>query len=101
MDVELAEDLSGVEQVSILEDPSASQSAILRSQPRREWYSLLRVPGDERKVEDQWQPVSVDQEQEGQERLNGSLGDDVGVETVAELDRVDVVTVKFRLAMRT
>ena len=53
---------------------------------------LLDVPAEERKVKDKSQPVAVDEEQEGQEAVNGSLGDDVCVETVAKIDRVDVVT---------
>ena len=53
---------------------------------------LLRVPGEQRQVQDQSNPVSVDQEQESQDGVYGSLGNDVGVETVAEVNWVDVVT---------
>jgi hypothetical protein len=54
--------------------------------------SLLCVPGHERQIQDERHPVSVDQEQESQKSVYGGFGDDVGVETVAEIDRVDVVT---------
>jgi len=81
VDVELAEDLGGVEKVGVLED-------------------LLRVPGQEREVQDQRQPVAVDQEQESEESVNGGFGDDVGVEAVAEVDRVDVVTLQITVHNR-
>lgn len=64
-----------------------------RTQTRRE-HSLLNVPDKERQVENKSNPVAVDEEQDGQERVYSGLGDDVGVETVAEVDRVDVVTVR-------
>ena len=52
---------------------------------------LLDVPGDKRHVEYERQPVSVDKEEEGQETVDGDFGDDVGVEAVAEVNRVDVI----------
>lgn len=73
MDVQLPEDLGRVQQVSVVDD-------------------LLDVPGQERGVQDQWQPVSVDEEEERQKSVYGSFGDDVGVQAVAEVDGVDVVT---------
>lgn len=54
-------------------------------------YSLLRVPCQQRDVEQQGNPVSIDQEERGQESVEAGLGDDVHVEAVAEVDRVDVV----------
>lgn len=59
---------------------------------------LLDVPAEERQVENKRHPVSVDEEEEGQETVHSSLGDDVGVESVAEVNGVDVVTVNRRLA---
>ena len=53
---------------------------------------LLHIPGKEWQVEGQRQPIPVNQEQEGQETVHGGLRDDVSVEPVAEVDRVDVVT---------
>ena len=52
---------------------------------------LLDIPGKQRQVEDQGQPVAVNQEQEGEETVDGGFGNDVGVETVAEVDGVDVI----------
>jgi hypothetical protein len=54
---------------------------------------LLDVPAKERQVEDKRHPVSIDKEEECQETVYGSLWDDVGVESVAEVNRVNVVTV--------
>lgn len=60
--------------------------------------SLLDVPAEERQVEDERQPVSVDKEQEGQETVNSDFRDDICVEAVAEVNRVDVVTGKRKSA---
>ena len=54
---------------------------------------LLGVEGQERQVQDNSEPVAVNDEEEGKESVNGSLGNNVGVKTVAKVDRVDVVTV--------
>jgi len=76
VDVELAEDLGSVKKVGVVND-------------------LLDVPGKKRQVEDQGQPVAVDQEQEGEETMNSSFGDNVGVEAVAEVNGVDVVALQI------
>lgn len=57
-------------------------------------YILLGVEGQERQVEEDSEPVAIDDEQEGQEGVNGGFGDDVGVEAVAQVNRVYVVTAK-------
>ena len=70
----------------------------------RVFHLLLDVPPEERKVEDQREPVSVDEEQEREESMDGNFGDDVGVEAVAEIDGVDVVadlSAQHRLASGT
>jgi hypothetical protein len=54
---------------------------------------LLCVEGQERQVQEDSEPVAIDDEEEGQESVNGCFGDNVGVKTVAKVDRVDVVTV--------
>lgn len=74
--VELAEDLGGVEQMGVVDD-------------------LLDVPSEERQVENQRQPVTVDKEQEGEEAVDSGFGDNVGVKSVAEVDRVDVVALQI------
>lgn len=53
---------------------------------------LFCVPSQQRQVQDQRNPVPIDEEEEGKERMDGGFGDDVGVEAVAEVDGVDVVT---------
>ncbi len=57
---------------------------------------LLDVPREERGVEEQGHPVSIDEEQESQEAVDRGLGDNVRVEPVAEVDGVDVVAVAPR-----
>lgn len=72
--IELAENLGCVEQVLVLE-------------------YLLSVPGEEGKVENQRDPVAVDQEERRQQRVDRGLGNNVRVEAVAEVDGVDVIAV--------
>lgn len=74
--IQLSEDLSRIKQVLIL-------------------HNLLSVPGKQWQVKDQGDPVPVDKEQDGQESVNGGFGDDVSVEAVAEVDRVDVVAIEI------
>lgn len=78
VNVKLAENLSGVQEVGVVND-------------------LLDVPGNKGHVEDERQPVTVDKEKEGQETVNGDFGDDVGVKAVAEVNRVDVIA--FEIAV--
>jgi hypothetical protein len=102
--VELPEDLRGIEQVLVLEDPVIElvfarpycQSRYSRAGTRG-MYVLLRVPGQEGQVKDKRHPVAVDQEQDGQESVDTGLGDDVHVQAVAEIDRVDVVAFQVRV----
>ena len=44
---------------------------------------LLGVKGQQRQIQNQGDPVSVDQEQCRQESVNGGFGDDVRVQAVA------------------
>lgn len=74
--IQLAEDLGGIQEMSVVNN-------------------LLDVVAQERQVEDKRQPVSVDQEHESEESMDGGFGNDVGVEAVAEVDRVDVVTLEI------
>lgn len=66
---------------------------------RFEGSSLLNVVAEERKVENKGNPVPVDQEQKGQEAMDGSFGNDVGVQTVAKIDGVDVVAVDKQVSL--
>lgn len=74
--IQLAEDLSRIQEVLVV-------------------VNLLSVEGQERQVQDDSEPVAVNDEEECKESVNGSLGDNVGVKTVAKVDRVDVVTLKI------
>lgn len=55
---------------------------------------LLCVPSCQRQVQDKGDPITIDQEHECKESLDGGFGDDVGVEAVAKVDWVDVVTMR-------
>jgi hypothetical protein len=88
MNVQLPEDLCCIEQVVLLENPA---SVSLSSFRPRYSHVLLSIPRQEGQIQDERDPVPVDEEQEGQESVNGGLGDDVGVQAVAEVDGVDVV----------
>lgn len=63
-----------------------------------EGSSLLNVVSKQGQVKNKGNPVSVDQEQKGQEAMDGGFGQDVGVEAVAEVDGVDVVAAKSRVS---
>ena len=54
-------------------------------------HTLFDIPPQKRQIQDQRQPVSIDKEQECKEAMYSSLRNDVGVKTIAEVDRVDVV----------
>ena len=94
VNIEFAENFSGVEKVLALKDPAGSHMSIRC--PRAAFacsfeHVLLPVVGGKWQIENESQPVSIDQEEEGQEGVNSSFGDDIGIQTVAEIDRVDVV----------
>lgn len=65
----------------------------IRADPFEEVDVLLYIEGQKWQVQHQREPVPVDKEEEGQEAMDGSFWDDVGVETVAEIDRIDVITI--------
>lgn len=67
-------------------------SVSLRTLSEKFMNILLDVPAKKRQVENKRHPVSVDEEEEGQETMHSSLGDNVGVESVAEINGVNVVT---------
>jgi hypothetical protein len=52
---------------------------------------LLGVEQHEGQVQHNGEPVSINHEEEGQERVDSGFGDDVGVKAVAKVDGVDVV----------
>jgi hypothetical protein len=62
-----------------------------RARPPLNLHILLSIPCQQGQVQDERHPVSVDQEQDSQESMYSSFRDDVGVEAVTKIDRVDVV----------
>jgi hypothetical protein len=102
VDIELSENLGGIKQVGVVNN---SSSKLVSKNPFHaaaiiwlEGRSLLNVVSKQGQVENKGNPVSVDQEQKGQEAMNGGFGQDVGVEAVAEVDGVDVVATKSRVS---
>lgn len=100
MDIQFSENLSGIEQMLIVKNSRLKKETHLVSPGRtsetlEKLDLLLCVESQEGQVQQQRQPVSIDQKEERQECVNGSFGDDVGVESVAEIDRVDIVTVLY------
>jgi hypothetical protein len=90
MNIELPEDFRCVQEMLVLKDPtqvSVSSSVVKPSV----LHILLAVPCQQWQVQNERDPVSIDKEKEGKESVYGSFRDDVGVETIAEVDRVDVV----------
>lgn len=58
---------------------------------------LVRIPSEERQIQDQRYPVAIDKEQEGEESMDGGFGNDVLVEVLAKVDGVCVVA--FQIAV--
>ena len=61
-------------------------------------HVLLSVPRQERQVQEQCDPVSVDNEEEGEEGMDGGFGHNVGVKAVAKIDGVNIVAGAKKLA---
>jgi hypothetical protein len=55
-------------------------------------HILFAVPGQQWQVQNQRDPVAVDEEKERQDGVDSGFGDDVRVEAVAKIDGVDIVT---------
>jgi hypothetical protein len=62
---------------------------------------LLGIERQQRQVQENSEPVSVDHEEEGKESVDTSFGNNVGIETVAEIDRVDVIAAAAQISKRT
>lgn len=52
---------------------------------------LLAIPGQQRQIQDERNPIPINQEEEGQESVYSGFGDDVGVQAVTEVDGVNVI----------
>lgn len=74
--IELAEDLGRVKKVLVVID-------------------LLGIESQQWQVQNDCKPVAVDHEEEGKEGVDTSFGDNVGVESVAQIDRVDIVALEI------
>lgn len=63
--------------------------------------SLLCIECQQGQIQEQGDPVSVDQEQERQEGMYGGFGNDVGIQTIAQVDRIDIITGNHWLVLFT
>ena len=110
MHVQLAEDLGRVEEVLVFEDPVRKRhrqhADLISTTPLMVIHQknilfvlslawrfniLLPIPRRERDIQQQWQPIPINQEQGGEECVDAGFGNDVHVEAIAKVDGVDVV----------
>jgi hypothetical protein len=54
---------------------------------------LFNVKSQKRQVKQKCHPIPIDKEQESQKAMNRSFRDNVRIETVAKIDRVNVITI--------
>jgi hypothetical protein len=95
VDVQLSEYLGGIQKMLVVEDPKWQVSNMcLDQRPEVGCNSLLSVEGKERQVQNDSQPIPVNHEEESQDSVNSGFRDDVGIQAVAEINRVDVITVQ-------
>ena len=60
----------------------------------QQWDVLLCIECQKRQIQDDSKPVAVNDEKEGEEGVDSGFGDDVGIKAVAQVDRVNVVTMR-------
>jgi len=78
VDVEFSEDLSGIQKMCVVND-------------------LLDIECHKWQIEDERNPVPVDEEQDSQEPMNRRFRNNVRVQTVAKVDRIDIVTLEITI----
>jgi hypothetical protein len=54
---------------------------------------LFNVKSQKRQVKQKRHPIPIDKEQESQKAMNRSFRDNVRIEAVAKIDRVNVITI--------
>ena len=73
---------------------------LMKSAANRCSRILLDIECQEGQIENQRHPVTIDQKQECQKAMDRCFRDDVGIETVAKIDWINVIAadslVKFR-----
>ncbi len=83
MDVEFSEDLGGIQQVGVVHNPARLLATRIVPSPELRGQGdplaarsdvLLDVPDQQGRFSTQGQPVAVDEEQEGQESVDGGFG---------------------------
>lgn len=87
---------SGAESKRGKSPPSASHPAFSPPQPLQD-NILLCIESHERQIQQERNPVSIDQKQRRQESMYRRLGEDIRIQPVAKINRVDVVA--FQIAV--
>lgn len=94
--IELAEDLGRIQEVLVLIDPESRLDCHHLYQTSKEQSragnALLCIERQHRQVQNDRDPVAVNYKQEGQESVHRGFGNNVGVETVAKINGINVVT---------
>jgi len=81
VNIQLAENLSSIQEMLVV-------------------HNLLNIPRDERQVEQERYPITIDQEEEGQEAMYGRFRDDIRVEPIAEVDGINIITLQIAVHNR-
>ena len=77
---------------------TSSVHADFRSLDRARGNALLGIESQQWQVQEDCKPVAVDHEEEGKEGVDTGFGDNVGVESVAQVDGVDVVAATGKIS---
>lgn len=79
---------------------ASSVHADFRSLDRARGNALLGIESQQWQVQNDCKPVAVDHKEEGKEGVDTSFGDNVGVESVAQIDRVDIVAATGKISKK-
>lgn len=91
MNIQLPEDFCCIKQVVFLEYPVICQHIPPCHIPCV--HVLLSIPCQKGQIQDERNPVPINEEEESQKSVDSGFGNDISVEAVAEVDGIDVITV--------
>ena len=101
VDIQFPEDLGCVKEMRIVHNPlklgqhwKYERSPTLAETRSRYGDILLDVKCYQRQIKKKRYPVSIDEEKECQESMHRSFWYNICIETVAKIDRVDIVTIQ-------
>jgi hypothetical protein len=79
VNIQLSEDLSGIQEMLVINDSIAQCQMMLFRAKITFGNSLFCVPSEKSKIENKGEPVSVEEEQGSQESVHGSFGYNIGI----------------------